>query len=103
MKWIKASEQRPPEVDGYFNAKYDNEPCIIRTYIHNTAVWNIVDEFWIYNYDFNRLEWLDESSQPSTAKWSDSDVKKFLEDYRVASLEIYLNPFIWFDKLNDEK
>lgn len=36
-------------------------------------------------------------------KWSDSDVKKFLEDYRVANMDCYLNPVIWFDKLNDEK
>lgn len=36
-------------------------------------------------------------------KWSDSDVKKFLEDYRVANMDMYLNPVIWFDKLNDEK
>lgn len=36
-------------------------------------------------------------------RWSDSDVKKFLEDYRVANMDCCLNPVIWFDKLNDEK
>lgn len=56
------------------------------------------DEAGMINYDSSRLP-----SQPSTAKWSDSDVKKFLEDYRVANMDCYLNPVIWFDKLNDEK